>query len=186
MSKPSTTRQGSEEGLETEIKQNFDLRPGQNMEQGHRLPSRSPMPQDRNERFQNFKQDAPDYPVDGATDFSEGSKPNVMNSNLTVIKTIDNEDHSINGEFEGQERQEGFKGTQQNQKNFRPLLPRGGIMRPQRNRFRYHEPNAFHRGARPFRMGRPTGFQQQQQRHRFRPPLRPRMPQGFAPRRPVF
>ena len=186
MSKPSTARQGSEEGPATEIDQNFDSRPGQNMEQGHRLPSRSPVPQDRNKRFQNFEQDVPDYTLDGATDFSEGSKPNFTNANLTVIKTIDNDDHSINGEFEGQKRQEEFRGTQQNQKNIRPLIPRGGLMRPQRNRFRHHEPNTFHRGPRPFRMGRPTGFQQQQQRHRFRPPLRPRMPQGFAPRRPVF
>ena len=62
----------------------------------------------------------------------------------------------------------------------RPRFPHPNM--PVRNRFRPRGPNLAMRGPRPHRMFRPPGYQQ---RPRFRPP-RPRMPQGFMPRRPVF
>ena len=95
------------------------------------------------------------------------------------------EDRAINGIVPGQ-------GHMMSHRSERPgLLGHGYSPRQMlpprsdqgRNRFRNQGPDSFIRGNRPPhpRMGSPGGF-----RPRFRPPLRPRLPQGFSPRRPVF
>lgn len=110
-------------------------------------------------------------------DFSKGQRH--PNPNQTVT----GDDIAQNGAFHRNINELNEPYNQHERESVRPRFPQPNY--PARNRLRHLGPNIAMRGPRPQRLSRPPGFQHQ--RPRFRPPApRPRLPQGYMPRRPVF
>ena len=179
-----------------EFKQNFQtqhLREEMKLGEAERREHLTNDPE-RNDDFKTGDQES--LPLDGppvhhsprmVQDFTphqdDGFQKGQRFANSNFIADESAADSPQNGSFQDRtdEHNDYFNKTERG--SGRPRFPQPN--QPMRNRFRPPGAGSAMRGPRPQRMGRPAGYMHQRQR--FRPPMpRPRIPQGYMPRRPVF